>query len=172
VFALVVYPTSGALSGVTDSNSDNFTLIGSEINLNSGTYYARFAWFPKLTTTISTVTANFSSGVGFPVLYVSVADDSGASPAVDGTPCSNYVFTATSAPCSSALTLAATDYVFAEANTTSGGTTLSAGSGFTLGPAQSSNASAEYGLFSGSVTPSFTMSPADSSGIEGAAFKP
>jgi hypothetical protein len=156
---------------VTDSNSDAFAAVGSPFTWAVGTATGQFFWFPKATTTITTVTATPSPAGNFPVVACQAATDSGASPATDGSQCTGTATSGSTYTCSAALTLAAQDYVMAYASA-QGTATYTAGTGFTLGNTLNTAAASEYGLFSTSVTPFINNGFSGTGGIVAQAFRP
>lgn len=165
---------TGQTYSVTDSHSDTFTSTGAVVSWADGgsSSYQQLFW-GKAGAAITSVTMSITAGSGssnYPTIVCQTASDSGSSPALDGSQC--YQGT-TNSPytCSSALTLAAQDYVvgFSVVN---GSSTWTAGSGFTLGSTPQSTIQMEYGLFSTSVTPSITNADNNAGGILAAAFKP
>ena len=172
VFCSVVQFSASVLTfTVTDSNSDSYTAVGSQVTQGGGTdNVQQVFWFPKLTNTITTSTFNLSgAGGGYPSITCNAATDSGASPAIDGSQCSGSNVSSWTSACSSALTPTATDYVFGASAVASG--TQTSGSGFTLGAASATYIANEYGLFSTTVTPSMGGNSSQGSFI-GVAFKP
>jgi hypothetical protein len=171
IFVAFAIGQSGCTLSVTDSNSDTFTSIGAQVTLGGNP--TQLFW-GKAGATITSVTGNISGCTEtgtYPGIMASPATDSGATPALDGSQCSGGAV-ATTFSCSSALTLAANDYVYCGSDTSGSGFTFTAGSGFTLAAGFSTGSDSEYGLFTTSVTPSISVNSGTNGGILCAAFKP
>lgn len=172
VFCQAVDFVTGTFS-VTDSASNTYTAVNSQFHDTTIAEWVQLFWFPKLTGTITTVTFN-TTGSGFPIVMCQAAASSGATPALEGTPCLGSG-TGTAAACSTALTPTATDYIFVATNPNQGG-------GFSMTPTAPLATSQAYtgtagfltawAITASSITPTYTQGASAAWNIMGAAFKP
>jgi hypothetical protein len=166
------------LSGaaVTDSNNDSYSGAGSPYNFTvpGVSWWIQIFYFTNLPTSISTTTFSIPTSSASANMYCNSATGVKATGALDGSICTGKITSAGSTvSCSSALSTSAADLIVALGGT-AGGVSLSLGSGFTLGATTNNQQETEYLVqsASGSVTPSFGVSPSADAGMVGAAFKP
>jgi hypothetical protein len=165
-----VFNASMSSQSMTDSNGDALVAVGSAFSSTIYTVTTQLFWLAKAATTITSFTFNVGSS-SYPSVTCNFATDSGSSPAIDGSTCSQNSSSGTTITCSSALTLAATDYVIGIGFT--GGSGLTAGSSFTNGSSQGSGILNEYGTFSsGSLTPTIGNTSGVATSLYAQAFKP
>lgn len=165
--------TSGLTYSITDSNSNTYTAQGSQFmsTVSSMSIYMQNFYFLNLPTSIHTTTFNLTGGVG---TFIFVLCDSATgvltSGAADGQS-TGSISSGTNLTLGS-ITTTAKDWVFCS-TTSSGGSGISAGAGFTAGAVQASNEFAEYLVqgASGLISPTATLSTSDQGAGVCSAFK-